>query len=187
MQFSSTKINGLWIVEPEPIHDIRGSFARTFCKREFGDRGLEADFAQHSLSVSRRRSTIRGLHFQSPPHQEVKLVSCVRGAIWDVAVDLRPQSPHYLEWVGVTLSADNGRQFYIPEGFAHGFQSLADDVAVSYLISTPYAAESSSGIRYDEPAIGIKWPEEPSVISDRDLGWPAWRNRKTLPVREAQV
>lgn len=187
MQFSSTKINGLWITEPDRIHDMRGSFARTFCKQEFRDRGLSGDFAQHSLSVSERKFTIRGVHFQRPPYQEVKLVSCVRGAIWDVAVDLRPQSPTYLEWVGVTLSAENGRQFYIPEGFAHGFQSLADEVAVSYLISVPYVAMSSSGVRYDEPAIGITWRAEPSIISERDLEWPPWRNPEALPVGKAEI
>jgi len=187
MQFRSTKIDGLWIVEPERIDDMRGSFARTFCKQEFKISGLSTDFVQHSLSISKRRHTLRGLHFQTPPHQEVKLVSCVRGAIWDVAVDLRPQSPTYLEWVGAMLSADNGRQFYIPEGFAHGFQSLADDAAVSYLISAPYVATSSSGVRYDEPAIGISWPEEPSVISERDLGWPAWRKPAALPLGETQI
>jgi dTDP-4-dehydrorhamnose 3,5-epimerase len=175
MLLGSTEIEGLWIVEPERVYDARGSFCRTFCRQEFGTLGLSTNFAQHSLSVSLLRHTLRGLHFQTPPHQEVKLVSCVRGAIWDVAVDLRPKSPTYLKWAGVTLSADNGRQFYIPEGFAHGFQSLVDDVAVSYLISTPYVPSSSSGIRYDDPAIAVEWPAKPSVISDRDTDWPALR------------
>ena len=175
MLLGSTEMDGLWIIEPERAYDARGSFCRTFCRQKFEAFGLTTSFAQHSLSVSLLRHTLRGLHFQTAPHQEVKLVSCVRGAIWDVAVDLRPNSPTYLKWAGVTLSAENGRQFYIPEGFTHGFQSLADDVAVSYLISTPYVPSSSSGIRYDDPAIGVDWPAQPSVISDRDLAWPAWQ------------
>ncbi|TWF48092.1 dTDP-4-dehydrorhamnose 3,5-epimerase [Neorhizobium alkalisoli] len=187
MLFQYTKIDGLWIVDPERFHDARGSFGRTFCSEEFGALGLSTHFVQHSLSVSLLRHTLRGLHFQVPPHQEAKLVSCVRGVIWDVAVDLRPGSPTYLEWVGTTLSADNGRQFYIPEGFAHGFQSLVDDVAVSYVISAPYVPNSSSGIRYDDAAIGIDWPARPSVMSDKDMAWPAWRGLVDLAVEEAEV
>ncbi len=173
MLFEKTKIEGLWVVNTVPVRDSRGSFARTFCKREFGSNALVSDFSQHSLSLSKLKHTVRGLHFQRPPHQETKLVSCVKGSIWDVAVDLRRGSPTYLQWVGTVLSADNGAQFYIPEGFAHGFQSLSDDVAVSYLISVPYAEASAAGIRYDEPAIGVEWPAPPSVISEKDLGWPA--------------
>jgi len=174
MRFIETKIDGLWVIEPEPVLDLRGSFARTFCKREFSDHGLATDFVQHSVSQSVLKHTLRGLHFQKPPHQEVKLVSCIRGAIWDVAVDLRRNSPTYLNWVATVLSADNGLQFYIPEGFAHGFQSLSDNVAVSYMISAPYAQGSASGIRYNEPAIGITWPARPAVISERDMNWPRW-------------
>jgi len=172
MNFNTTPIEGLWIVEPQRMEDLRGSFARTFCKREFADQGLSTDFSQHSLSQSKLKHTVRGLHFQKAPHEEVKLVSCVKGAIWDVAVDLRPESPTYLHWQGTILSAENGRQFYIPERFAHGFQSLTDDVAVSYLISAPYVASSASGIRYDDPAVGINWPADPSVMSPKDLDWP---------------
>ncbi len=171
MKFNRTHIEGLVVIEPERVEDLRGSFARTFCVREFGEEGLCTGFSQHSLSQSKFKHTIRGLHFQNAPHQEVKLVSCVKGTIWDVAVDLRPGSATYLAWQGRILSAENGRQFYIPAGFAHGFQSLTDDVAVSYLISVPYVAGSSCGIRYDEPAIGISWPAAPSVISPRDLEW----------------
>lgn len=171
MLFLQEKIADVWTIEPERFRDSRGSFARTFCRQEFAAHGLEGDFVQHSMSVSARRHTLRGLHFQKAPHGEVKLVSCIRGEIWDVAVDLRPQSPTYLQWVAATLSADNGRQFYIPKGFAHGFLSLTDNATVSYLISAPYVPESASGIRYDEPALGIKWPASPSVVSERDLAW----------------
>lgn len=174
MRFVRTKIEGLWLIEPERFVDQRGSFARTFCKQEFSDHNLATDFVQHSISISTLKHTLRGLHFQKTPHQETKLVSCVRGTIWDVAVDLRRSSSTYLHWVAAVLSAENGLQFYIPEGFAHGFQSLSGDVAVSYMISAPYAADSACGIRYDEPAIGISWPAKPSVISERDLSWPRW-------------
>jgi dTDP-4-dehydrorhamnose 3,5-epimerase len=184
MLFRPTQIDGLWIIDPEQVQDARGSFSRTFCSQEFGARGLSTGFVQQSLSISLLRHTIRGLHFQTLPHQEAKLVSCVRGMIWDVAVDLRPESPTYLRWVGETLSADNGRQLYIPEGFAHGFQSLVDDVAVSYLISAPYSPICSSGIRYDEAALGIDWPAKASVISDRDIAWPEWQGPSDLAVGE---
>lgn len=187
MRFNRTKIDGLWVIEPERIEDPRGSFARTFCKLEFSSHGLSADFAQHSMSVSYRKYTLRGLHFQDPPHAEIKLVTCVRGAIWDVAVDLRSGSPTYLQWMSQILSSSNGAQFYIPEGFAHGFQSLTEDAAVSYLISTPYHAESARGIRYDDPAIGINWPAEPSVLSERDSAWPPLRHEVLLSAEETQV
>ncbi|KQR76046.1 dTDP-4-dehydrorhamnose 3,5-epimerase [Rhizobium sp. Leaf341] len=172
MHFTETPIRDLWIVEPERIEDHRGSFARTFCVDDFARRGLPHRFVQHSVSLSTRKHTLRGLHFQAHPHQETKIVSCVRGAIWDVAVDLRPLSPTYLAWVSTVLSQENGAQFLIPEGFAHGFLSLTDDVAVTYMISTPYVAGSARGLRYDDPAIGIDWPAPPAVLSSRDLAWP---------------
>lgn len=187
MQFQPQVMEGLWIIEPDAVRDARGSFARTFCTEEFAIHGLCSAFAQHSLSTSTRKHTLRGLHFQAAPNQEVKLVSCVRGAIFDVAVDLRPHSATYLQWAGVTLSAENGRQFYIPKGFAHGFQSLQEDVAVSYLISTPYVSGSSEGLRFDDPAIDVRWPAAPSMVSDRDLAWSPWRDRKNLPIEETQV
>lgn len=180
MRFSMTEIDGLWIVDTERAEDLRGSFARTFCKAEFAAQGLTTEFSQHSMSISFFKHTLRGLHFQSPPDAEVKLVSCVRGAIFDVAVDLRPDSPTYLHWASAILSPENGKQFYIPEGFAHGFQSLADDTAVSYLISAPYVPQSAAGIRYDEPAIGISWPFRPTAISERDKNWPEWRASSDL-------
>lgn len=172
MRFFKTKIDGLWIIETEQLPDKRGSFARTFCKRQFVDHGLVTNFCQQSMSRSLHKWTLRGLHYQASPHAETKLVSCVRGAIWDVAVDLREDSPTYLQWLSAILSAENGAQLYIPEGFAHGFQSLTDDVVVSYMISAEYVAESARGIRYDDLAIGINWPARPSIISDRDLSWP---------------
>lgn len=172
MIFTETRIRDLWVIEPERIEDERGSFARTFCGDTFAERCLPHSFVQHSMSVSTARHTLRGLHFQTPPHAEVKLVSCVRGAIWDVAVDLRPGSPTYCDWVSAVLSQENGAQFLIPEGFAHGFLSLTENVAVAYMISTPHVAGHASGLRYDDAAISIEWPAPPSVISTRDLEWP---------------
>ena len=187
MRFNPTELDGLWIIEPQRINDQRGSFARTFCRHEFAEQGLHNDFCQSSISRSHLKHTLRGLHFQEAPHQEIKLVSCVSGAIWDVAVDLRPTSRTYLQWLSTILTAENGLQFYIPEGFAHGFLSLCDNVTVSYSISVPYAESSAKGIRYDDPAIGICWPSAPAVISERDLAWPSWKSSALLKVGESET
>ena len=172
MRFCQTESSGAWVIEPAPLFDDRGSFSRTFCKDEFSANGLVSFFPQHSVSHSLLKHTIRGLHFQTSPHQEDKLVSCSRGAIWDVAVDLRLGSPTFLKWTSCVLSAQNGTSFYIPKGFAHGFQTLCDDVVVSYLISTRYSAAHAYGLRYDDEALGITWPTAPSVISEKDASWP---------------
>jgi len=172
MRFHDTKLDGPWLIETDPAHDERGFFARTFCAREFADHGLETRFVQHSVSHSKRRHTLRGMHFQSGPHAEVKLVSCIRGAIFDVIVDIRPASRTYLQWQGFKLTSRNRRQLYIPKGFAHGFQTLTDDAVVSYLISEFYAPESASGFRFDDPVLAIDWPVVPTVVSDRDRRWP---------------
>lgn len=171
MRFLETSLDGVWLIEPEPIRDTRGYFARTFCMRDFEERGLESRFVQHSRSFSAKKGTLRGLHFQTAPHTEVKLVSCVAGAIYDVIVDLRPDSPTHLKWEGFELSADNKRQLYVPAGFAHGFQTLTDDAELNYLISAFYEPAASTGISYDDPALGVKWPLPVSVISDRDKSW----------------
>ncbi|MEW9613884.1 dTDP-4-dehydrorhamnose 3,5-epimerase [Shinella sp. S4-D37] len=173
MQFTRTDLEGVWLIECSPIADERGSFARTFCFDEMERHGLESRYVQHSLSRSRQKHTLRGLHFQSEPHGEGKLVSCLAGAIWDVAVDLRPQSKNYLRWTAAELSAENMHQLYIPKGFAHGFLSLTEDAAVGYLISTRYEPAASRGVRYDDPKIGITWPAEPAAISEKDRSWPA--------------
>ena len=136
--------------------------------------GLETNYPQHSISFSAQRGTIRGMHYQREPHSEVKLVRCVKGAIWDVIIDIRPASPTYRRWEGLELSGENGRQLYIPKGFAHGFQTLNDDVEVSYLISEPYAPQSAAGIRFDDPTFGITWPLPLSQIAEKDLHWPAF-------------
>lgn len=172
MRFQKTRIEDVWIVEPVALSDSRGSFARTFCKDEFAQHGLVQDFVQHSVSHSREKHTIRGLHFQKGTHAEDKVVSCLQGAIFDVAVDVRPDSPTYLQWVSALLSSENRQQFYIPKGFAHGFQSLTDDAVVSYLISTRYEPSAATGLRFDDPAIGIDWPAEATVVSEKDRSWP---------------
>lgn len=171
MRFLETKLDGAWLIEPEPIRDSRGYFARTFCMRDFEQRGLESRFVQHSRSFSAAKGTLRGLHFQTPPHEEVKLVSCVSGAVYDVIVDMRPGSPTHRKWQGFELSADNKRQLYVPAGFAHGFQTLTDDAELNYLISAFYEPAASTGISYDDPALGVTWPLPVSVISDRDKSW----------------
>lgn len=171
MRFLETKLDGAWLIEPEPIRDSRGYFARTFCVRDFDERELESRFVQHSRSFSATKGTLRGLHFQTPPHEEVKLVSCVSGAVYDVIVDMRPNSPTYRKWQGFELSAHNKRQLYVPAGFAHGFQTLTDDAELNYLISAFYEPAASTGISYDDPALGVTWPLPVSVISDRDKSW----------------
>lgn len=176
MRFTETGVAGLWLTEPDPFTDERGAFARTFCADTFAARGLAREFVQHSRSLSRRRGTVRGLHFQRPPDDEVKLVSCVAGAIWDVAVDLRGGSATYGRWRAFGLSAANGRQLYIPAGFAHGFQSLTEDAVVNYLISAPYAPDSACGVRFDDPDLSIPWPEPVAAISAKDRSWPRLRD-----------
>jgi len=172
MKFHPTTLRDAWLIELEPMHDERGYFARTFCVREFSAHSLETGFPQHSISFSARRCTLRGLHFQREPHAEIKLVRCLRGRIWDVIIDIRPTSPTFRCWEGFELSAENCRQLYVPKGFAHGFQTLTEDVEVNYLISAHHVAEAAGGIRHDDPAFQIAWPLPVSVISQRDRGWP---------------
>lgn len=188
MRFEKTELAEVVVVEPTPLPDERGFFARTFCEREFAEAGLEHRFVQHSQSCSLRKGTLRGMHFQDEPDREVKLVSCIRGAIYDVAVDMRPHSSTYGRWLSVELTDANRRQLYIPEGFAHGFMTLCDDVVVSYLISAFYAPALARGVRYDDPTIGIKWPGPVTAVSERDLSWPyleASPSRTPMPVGRA--
>ncbi|MCC8970514.1 dTDP-4-dehydrorhamnose 3,5-epimerase [Bradyrhizobium sp. USDA 4524] len=172
MRFEATGLDGAWLVKVEPAHDERGFFARTFCEDEFRAHGLVTRFPQHSISSSSRKATLRGMHFQNEPHGEVKLVRCLNGSIWDVIIDLRASSPTFRQWRGFELSAENGSQLYIPKGFAHGFQTLSDNVQVNYLISEFYEPSAANGVRYDDPMFGISWPLAVSTISDKDLNWP---------------
>ncbi|WP_091882355.1 dTDP-4-dehydrorhamnose 3,5-epimerase [Phyllobacterium sp. OV277] len=172
MHFTETELSGAWLIETRPHADERGSFARTFCAQEFIERGLETRFVQHSSSRSLKMHTLRGMHFQTTAYAEVKVVSCTKGAIWDVIIDLRKDSTNYGHYAGFELSEGNNRQIYIPKGFAHGFQTLSDNAVVSYLISEFYYPPAASGVRFDDPAFAIDWPALPSVISDKDLSWP---------------
>jgi dTDP-4-dehydrorhamnose 3,5-epimerase len=172
MIFTETSLPGAFLVDLEPIADDRGFFARTFSAQEFAAKGLAVEFDQCSVSYNARKATLRGLHYQRAPHEEDKLVRCTAGAIFDVIVDIRPQSPHYRRWFGTELTAQNRRSLYIPRGFAHGFMTLSDAAEVYYMISVPHAPEHAQGFRWSDPAFGIEWPLTPSVISPRDAAYP---------------
>jgi dTDP-4-dehydrorhamnose 3,5-epimerase len=171
MRFTPTKLAGAYIIEPQPHADSRGLFARTFCANEFRAQGLVDVFVQCNTSWNVSKGTLRGLHFQLSPSSEVKLVRCTAGALWDVIVDLRPQSATYLQYVAVELTAGNRSALYIPEMFAHGFQTLDEGTEVFYQMSQFYAPKLAQGIRYNDPKIGIKWPMPVTSISDLDLNW----------------
>ncbi|MEH6409398.1 MAG: dTDP-4-dehydrorhamnose 3,5-epimerase [Hyphomonas sp.] len=171
MLFQEVELLGAYLIELECRGDQRGFFARTFCAKEFEAEGLKAGFVQQNISTSAQKGTLRGLHRQTDPHAEVKVVRCVRGAIFDVIVDVRPDSPTHLKWQGFELSEHNKRQLYVPEGFLHGFQALTDDVEVTYLVSAYYSAQAETGARYNDPAFEIEWPMPPTVISDKDNSW----------------
>jgi len=175
MRFEATEIAGLRALRLARFEDARGSFTRLYCRDTFAAEGLADTFVQASLSVTRRALTLRGMHFQRPPHEEVKLVRCVRGRIFDVVADLRRDSPSYLRWQGFELSPESDVALYIPEGCAHGFLTLVDDCEVLYQMSTNYAAEASGGVRFDDPALGIAWPQGPVMVAEKDLRWPAIR------------
>jgi dTDP-4-dehydrorhamnose 3,5-epimerase len=175
--FTETPIGGAHLVELEPHGDERGWFARTFDREEFERRGLEPAVVQCNTSYSERAGTVRGMHLQSEPHGEPKLVRCTRGAIFDVIVDLRPHSPTHRDWYGIELTPDNERMLYIPVGVAHGFQTLADGSEVSYQMGHAYVPDSARGVRWDDPAFGIDWPAAPElVISERDASYPLYES-----------
>jgi len=168
MRFVSTALAGVYVIEQERHGDARGYFARTWCEGELGGAGLETRLSQCSVSFNHRKGTLRGLHYQAPPFAEVKLVRCTRGALFDVAADLRPDSPTFLRSVGVELTPDNGQALYVPRGFAHGFYTLTDATEVEYLISTPYAPEAARSVRFDDPLLGLTWPGPVVVIAPHD-------------------
>ncbi|HEY0513295.1 MAG TPA: dTDP-4-dehydrorhamnose 3,5-epimerase [Thermoanaerobaculia bacterium] len=172
MIFRETPLAGAWLLEPERFEDERGFFARTWCRRDFEARGLDPAIAQCSVSWNHRKGTLRGLHLQIAPHEEVKLVRVTRGAVWDVIVDVRPGSPSFGKHFSLVLSAENGTELYVPKGMAHGFQTLEDGTEVCYQISEFYAPESARGYRWDDPALAIPWPEPVTVISEKDRGLP---------------
>jgi len=172
MKFIETQLAGALIIEAEAVSDERGFFARTFCAREFTERGLELPIAQCSTSFNRRRGTLRGMHYQGPPFEEAKLVRCTAGLIYDVILDLRPASPSFRQWTAIELGAANRRMAYIPAGMAHGFQTLEDASEVFYQISQSYMPEYSRGVRWDDPLFGIRWPLANPILSWRDRSYP---------------
>ena len=171
MRYTETTLPGVFLVDLERHEDERGFFARLWCSQELTQRGLNAHLAQCSISNNRKKGTLRGMHYQAEPHPEAKLVQCIRGTIYDVALDLRPDSPTIGKWFAAELSADNRRMLFLPEGCAHGFQTLTDDCDVLYFISTPFHADLSRGVRWDDPAYGIRWPLPVSAISERDQSY----------------
>lgn len=172
MRFRETPLAGAYTVELEPHVDSRGYLARAFCRDEFREHGLAVTIAQANMSYNKARGTVRGMHYQVPPAAEAKLVRCVRGTVYDVIVDVRPDSPTFLQWFGVELSERNGVAMYVPEQFAHGFQALADGSVLFYHASEPYAPDRERGLRHDDPALGIAWPLETRVLSEKDASWP---------------
>jgi dTDP-4-dehydrorhamnose 3,5-epimerase len=172
MIFTEAAIPGAYVIDPERLEDERGFFARTWCQREFKTQGLIPELAQCNISYNHRKGTLRGMHYQVVPHAEIRLVRCTAGAIYDVIVDIRPESKTFKRWFSIELTADNRRLLYIPEGLAHGFLTLRSDTEVFYQMSEFYSPESARGVRWDDPAFGIKWPEKIQVISERDRGYP---------------
>ena len=172
MIFTETKLSGVFLIEPERFEDARGFFALSWSAEEFARRGLVSQLAECNISQNNKKGTLRGMHYQAHPHGQTKLVRCTMGAIYDVAVDLRASSPTFKQWIGVELSAGNRLMIYIPEGFAHGFQTLADDSEVFYQMSHPYMGQSGRGVRWDDPAFDIQWPPGERIIIERDRSWP---------------
>lgn len=171
MRFIETELSGVYLVELEKREDHRGFFARTWCRDEIAREGLDPTIAQMNTGFTLQKGTLRGMHFQRAPDAEVKFVRCTRGSVFDVAVDLRPESPTFKKWVGFELTAINERMLWIPEGLAHGYQTLEDETEILYTTSRPYAPDSASGVRWDDPAFGISWPMEVARISDADRNW----------------
>ena len=172
MIFTETKLAGAFLVEPERNDDERGFFARNWSQKEFAERGLVSQFVESNISFSYKRGTLRGMHFQAEPHGQVKRVRCTTGAIFDVIIDLRPDSPTFQQWTTVELTARNRLMLYVPLNFAHGFQTLEDDTEVTYQVSSPYHPESSSGVRWNDPVFRIPWPETERIIIERDRLYP---------------
>jgi dTDP-4-dehydrorhamnose 3,5-epimerase len=173
MIFQETPLPGAFVIDLEQKQDERGFFARVWCEEELAAHGLNAQIAQASISYNRCRGTLRGLHYRVAPHAETRLVRCVRGAMFDVIVDLRPTSVNYLRWFSVVLTSDNRKSLYVPEGFAHGFQTLEDETEVLYLMSKAHTPEAERGVRWDDRALGVVWPHaESRIISEKDRNWP---------------
>jgi dTDP-4-dehydrorhamnose 3,5-epimerase len=176
ISFKETKLKGAFVIDPERFNDDRGFLARSFSAKELESHGLNPHIAECNISFSSRRYTVRGMHFQNPPHAQAKLVRCTKGAIYDVIIDLRPESPTFKQWIGEELTAENRRMLYVPEGFAHGFQTLEDDTEVFYQISNFYAPGSEGGVRWNDPVFAIDWPATDGItINQRDQDYPDFR------------
>jgi len=188
MIFTETKLKGSFVIEIEPIEDERGFFSRTFCQKEFKKHGLNPCIAQCNISHNKKKGTLRGMHYQAAPHEEAKIVSCIKGSIYDVIIDLRIDSPTYCQWLAVELTAHNllgtahsfplttnYKMLYIPKGMAHGFQTLEDNTVVFYQMSEFYHPESARGVRWDDPVFGIIWPFAPKILSERDRSYPSFQ------------
>lgn len=184
MKIHDTPIRDLKVVEFEPIRDDRGYFARTFCAKEFEQAGMKPTVAQANLSFNHKKGTVRGMHFQCPPAAETKLVRCTRGAIVDIVVDLRPESGTFLQHFAVELTADNAKALYVPERFAHGYQTLTDAAEVAYQVGEFYTPGYERGLRFSDPRLGLPWPMEPTVISEKDSNWPLLDEARLAVIRE---
>ena len=172
MRFNKSDVSGAIVIDPSPHHDSRGRFLRAWCTQEFADHGIDFLPVQANMGCSSKRGTLRGMHYQEAPALEAKLVRCVRGAMFDVVLDLRPASPTYGKWYGVELTAENGRMLYLPEGCAHGYQTLEDDTEMYYMTSAFYAPQAVRGVRFDDPAFQIQWPLPAVAVSEQDRNWP---------------
>lgn len=171
MFFIEQKLKGVWIIEPQPANDERGFFARIVCQNEFAEHGLPNNWVNQNICFNHKKATLRGMHYQLDEFAEIKVVRCTKGSIYDVIVDLRKDSPTYRQWLGVELNEENHKMLYVPKGFAHGYITLRDNSEMTYLVSNFYNPQAESGIRYDDPEIGIKWPIKPEIISTKDSNW----------------
>jgi len=174
MIFTPTPLDGAYLIEPERLSDERGFFARVYCEDEFREAGISFEIVQANVSMNTHKGTVRGMHYQAAPHQEAKCVRCVKGAMYDVIIDLRPESPTFTKWTGVELTEENRQTLFVPEGFAHGFQTLHDNTEVFYLMSAPYEDASGRGVRHNDPKFNINWPIEVRMISEKDNSWPTF-------------
>jgi dTDP-4-dehydrorhamnose 3,5-epimerase len=172
MKFNSTNLPGAYTIDLVKREDERGFFARFFCINEFDNEGIDRNVVQINNSLSKEKGTLRGMHYQLSPKAETKIVRCIKGSLWDVIVDLRPESPTFLQWFGETLSAENRRMMFVPKGFGHGFITLEDDTEALYLVTEFYSPEHERGIRWNDPAIGIEWPIVPNIVSEKDSNHP---------------
>lgn len=178
MIFKETELKGAFIIDLEPLQDDRGFFARSFCQNEFKSLGLQSTVAQCNLAFNRSRGTIRGMHYQTPPHAEAKLVTCTHGTIYDVIIDLRLDSPTYTKWLAIELTESRKQMLYVPEGFAHGYQTLTDDTEIFYHMFNFYSQAAAQGIRWDDPFFKIPWPIAKPLVSDRDKSYSNFENNK---------